>query len=99
MLEKLRELSEEIVIRTEKDTKYGTAIVRTPTPVIKLDKAIEFFKELEEKLEISEKALELACDCFYNNFAKVLEPYCGCNTSSEAMRKHFKTKAKEMKSE
>lgn len=64
MLEKLRELSEEIVIRTEKDTKYGTAIMRTPTPVIKLDKAIELFKELQENLEISEKALELACDWF-----------------------------------
>ena len=49
-----------------------------------------------EKLALTEKALELACDCFYNNFGKALEPYCECNTSSEAMQKHFKTKAMEM---
>ena len=53
-------------------------------------------KLLQDKLALTEKALELACDCFYNNFGKALEPYCECNTSSEAMQKHFKTKAKEM---
>lgn len=52
--------------------------------------------DLNERIALTEKALELACDCFYNNFGKTLEPYCECNTSSEAMQKHFKTKAKEM---
>lgn len=46
VIDKLMEHSEEIVIRTEKDSKYGTVIVRTATPVIRLDKAIEIFKEM-----------------------------------------------------
>lgn len=52
--------------------------------------------DLKQQLALTEKALELACDCFYVNFGKVLEPYCGIHTSSEAMQKRFKTKAKEM---
>lgn len=56
-------------------------------------------KDYLEQLALTEKALELACDCFYNNFGKALEPYCECNISSEAMQKHFKTKAEEMMSD
>ena len=49
-----------------------------------------------ERLALTEKALELACECFYNNFVKTIEPYCECCTSPIAMKEHFKTKAKEM---
>lgn len=60
------------------------------------DQLVVYIKSLHKEIKTLNKALELACDCFYVNFGNVLEPYCGIHTSSEAMQKHFKTKAKEM---
>lgn len=57
---------------------------------------VEDYTKLKKQIKILEKALELTCDCFYNNFGKVLEPYYECNISSEAMQKHFKEQAKEI---
>ena len=111
VIDKLMEHSEEIVIRTEKDSKYGTVIVRTVTPVIRLNKAMELFKELEQKLEITEKALELACDtaqfedtCDYCAYKGELEITNDCPRWCETDEKffatqamgYFKAKAKEM---
>ena len=49
MLEKLLELSEEIVLSTETESKYGRVVTRKTVPVIRVDRVVKLFKELEQK--------------------------------------------------
>ena len=56
----------------------------------------EKYDKLAKKFVIVSKAFELVCDCFYVNFGKVLEPYCGITSSPEAMASYYINKAKEM---
>ena len=67
-----------------------------PTLCNLLNKQDEQYDNLAKKFVIMSKALELACDCFYANFGKVLEPYCGITSSPEAMANYYINKAKEM---
>lgn len=46
---KLLELSEEIVLSTETESKYGRVVTRKTVPVIRVDRVVKLFKELEQK--------------------------------------------------
>ena len=74
--------------------KWERQILDTRCRLFQLDMTDQ--QRLQDQLALTEKALELACECFYNNFVKIIEPYCECCTSPIAMKEHFKTKAKEM---
>jgi hypothetical protein len=51
VMEKLLELSEEIVLSTETESKYGRVVTRKTDPVIRVDRVVKLFKELEAKGE------------------------------------------------
>lgn len=56
----------------------------------------ETMRLADKTIRLLDKTLDLMSECFYNNFIKVLEPYCGNCTSAEAIKKSFKKQAEEM---